>query len=286
MEDFDGIKKQQSISQTFSITGQGLHQGRPCRVTCIPAPENHGIVFRKGKEIIELRTATLDSKPGYSQITNGRITIKTIEHILAAFHALGVDNAVVDITDLEIPILDGSSQQWVEYILKAGLITQDEPRIYLRINNTKSFILPNGVEVKISPARTLTISVEITNNAFAGSKTGCWVITPQIFIQEIAPARTFCFLQDVAQMRSLGLIVGGSLDCAVVFDENYLPVNTEGVRYRDEPIRHKILDLVGDMYLLGYPVVGYIKITNPTHISNMQLASILPLISEYAHLPE
>ena len=207
----------------------------------------------------------------------------TVEHLLAALHGMAIDNCIIHCEGaadiVEIPILDGSSQTWVDAFLANGIKEQSAERRFLSVNVPQELNLDDkkvyaksyaGLKIEI----TCSFSVPGMDRMQAG-----FVITPDCFANEIAPARTFCMEQDIEDMRQAGLIKGGGLDCAVVFNDQGQPVNAEGLRFADEPIRHKLLDVIGDFFIFGQPVQGHFMIQNPGHGVNNQIMRALFTLS-------
>ncbi|MFZ2619258.1 MAG: UDP-3-O-acyl-N-acetylglucosamine deacetylase [Alphaproteobacteria bacterium] len=270
-------RTQHTLKKNFHRTGVGVHMGVQAKLTVHPAPENTGIVFVRGGEEIPLLATAVTDTTLCTKLSNAEGTsVQTVEHLLAALHAMGVDNARVEIDGPEVPILDGSSLPWVEGIQKVGLARQWAEQQALVVTQKHSITLPSGTAT-VEPYDGLYIEIEVTF-PLLGTLRGGWEITPEIFAKELAPARTFCLQRDVEKLKSIGLLQGGSLACAVVFDDNGQPINPEGLRFPDEPLRHKVLDAVGDLFMAGKAVRGKFFIPKPGHgNNNLLLRQLLTL---------
>src|SRR6266540_7241977 len=261
---------QQTIRTTVSMAGIGLHSGIPVRMTLSPAAPDTGILFRapdgtfipaSPEHVVDTRSATTVGAFG--------VRVRSIEHLMAAASALGIDNLLVDVDAEEIPAADGSAKPFVELFYSAGRVSQPAPREPLAI--------PEPIRVgdesrwlQILPSDSLRISYTLDNRHPAiGLQVASLEVTETSFVEEIAAARTYGFLRDVPMMRQNGLARGGSLDNAVVVGKRI--VLNDSLRFADEFVRHKILDLVGDLALLGRPVVGHVVGRNAGHALNHQL---------------
>jgi UDP-3-O-[3-hydroxymyristoyl] N-acetylglucosamine deacetylase len=261
--------QQRTIRKPVTIDGIGLHSGKPTRVVLSPAPPDSGVVFRVGSEVIPAAVeSVVDSRFATTVGKNG-VRLQTVEHLMAAASGLGIDNLDVRVEGVEIPAADGSAKPFVTMLASAGQTEQGAKRrkvvvpYMLRVGS-------DGRWITIVPAEKLRISYTLDNDHPAiGTQTLTWVPTERSFVEEFAPARTYGFLKDVGQMRKNGLARGGSLDNAVVVGKHG-PIN--GLRYRDEFVRHKVLDLLGDLALLGRPITGHIIARNAGHDLNHQLA--------------
>ncbi len=250
---------QKTIRREVSCAGIGLHCGKRVEMRLLPAAPDTGIRFRRvdfDSHEIPASIENLHQTSFATQLSLGDASINTVEHVLAAASGLGVDNLVVEVAGEEVPIMDGSAAPFVYLLHEAGLRRQQAPRKFiklvepLRIDEDDKFIA-------IYPAERLKVSYTIDfDHPLIGVQRETFVITPRAFTEQVAPARTFGFLRDVESMRSLGLALGGSIENAVVVGENSI-LNPQ-LRFPDEFVRHKILDVIGDLTLLGRPLLGYV----------------------------
>lgn len=267
-------------SQTHAV-GVGLHSGQRVELTLRPSVPDSGIVFRRVDlpSPIEIRVSALavsDTKMA-STISNGNVKVHTVEHLLSACAGLGLDNLVIDITADEVPILDGSAASFVFLLQTAGIALQDAPRKFIRVIKpieVSDGILgvPNGSLkwARLTPFEGYKLNFEIEFDHPAVDSTGQsfefdW--GAGTYSREIARARTFGFTKEVETMRANGLALGGGLDNAIVMDD-YKVLNSEGLRYKDEFVKHKILDAMGDLYLLGKPLIASYSAFRSGHAMN------------------
>jgi UDP-3-O-[3-hydroxymyristoyl] N-acetylglucosamine deacetylase len=262
--------RQQTIRKTVSLEGVGLHSGKKVKVTMSPAPANSGIVFRLGRDgeaIPAAPESVVDSHYATTIGANGS-RIQTVEHLMAAAAGLGVDNLEVVVEGSEVPAMDGSAKPFVALLISAGRTAQSARR--------RPVAIPMPVRVgsgnrwiQILPAAELRISYTLDNDHPAiGMQALSCVPTEQEFVDNFAPARTYGFLKDLGTMRKHGLALGGSLDNAIVVGKRG---TLNGLRYRDEFVRHKVLDLIGDLALLGRPIQGHVIARNAGHALNFDL---------------
>jgi len=261
---------QKTIRKPVSLDGIGLHSGRRVRVTLSPAPPNSGIVFRAEGHPDPIPAAPESVIDSHYATTIGRngVRIQTVEHLMAAAAGLGIDNLDVEVEGNEIPAGDGSAKPFVNLLLQAGRQQQGALR--------RPLVTPYAVRVgddrrwlEIVPSDTFHISYTLDNEHPAiGRQELTSAPTERQFIEEFAPARTYAFLKDVGKMRKNGLARGGSLENAVVVGNRDV---VNGLRYRDEFVRHKILDLIGDLALLGRPLLGHVTAYNAGHALNFDL---------------
>ena len=262
---------QRTLARTVHCKGIGLHSGKTVHLTIRPAPVNHGIKF--------FRTDLSDS-PGIaahfnrvvdtSQATvigvNGFI-VSTIEHLMAAFAGLCIDNARVELDAYEVPVMDGSAGPFTREIRSAGIVAQPGPRCYFLVKEPIS-LKENGKAVSLYPSGTYTITCTIEyDHPVIGSQSRTVEVTDQVFEREIADARTFGLVKDLEYMQQYGLAKGGSLENAVVVAGDRI-LNGEGLRFGDEFVRHKILDCIGDFSLLGLPLLGHLVAEKSGHAFN------------------
>jgi UDP-3-O-[3-hydroxymyristoyl] N-acetylglucosamine deacetylase len=262
--------RQQTIRKTVVLEGIGLHSGKPARITLSPAPPDSGIVFRHGSEGPQIPAApesVIDSHYATTIGVNG-CRIQTVEHLMAAAAGLGIDNLAVEVDGVEVPAVDGSAKPFVALLLAAGRAPQSARR--------RPIDIPHPIRVGtgarwiyIEPSSTFRISYTLDNDHPAiGTQVLSCTPTEESFVEEYAPARTYGFLEDLGAMRKHGLALGGSLDNAIVVGKRG---TLNGLRYRDEFVRHKILDLIGDLALLGRPMHGHVVARNAGHALNYEL---------------
>ena len=259
---------QRTIAKTVSCEGVGIHSGRDVHLTIHPAPANHGIRFIRQdlpdspdivahfKKVVDTSLATVIGYDGF--------IVSTIEHLMASFAGLDVDNARVEIDSYEMPIMDGSAAPFTALIKSAGFVTQEAPRCFFVVKEP-IVLETNGKSVGIYPNDGYKITCSIAyDHPLINEQTLSIDITELTFENEISKARTFGFLQEYEQLKRFGLARGGSLDNVVVIDAQDV-LNESGLRYQDEFVRHKILDCMGDFSLLGMPVIGHIKASKSGH---------------------
>lgn len=271
---------QSTISMPVEISGIGLHSAVPVRIRLLPAPANRGIIFRRTdldgfeipaswKHIARVSYATSLMRQG--------VLISTTEHLLAALYATGVDNVVVEINSLELPILDGSCAPFVELLKQAGLRRQRARRSYLKLRRPVE-VVDGSKRIAVFPDERFRITSSIDfPHPCVGRQSLEMDLTPETFAREIAPARTFGFLDELPQMKDMGLIRGGSLANALVFTRDSV-MNAGGLRFPDECCRHKILDLIGDLALIGYPLRAHVVAERAGHA--MHTALVLKLVRD------
>jgi UDP-3-O-[3-hydroxymyristoyl] N-acetylglucosamine deacetylase len=266
---------QRTLRRTISCAGIGLHSGRKVTLTLKPAPADHGIRFRRtdldGVEIPAhvSHLAAFQYATGLARETG---SVDTVEHLLAALASQGVDNAVVELNHPEVPIMDGSAAPFVFLVNEAGTRKLGSPRRYLRVRQPLS--LSHGDKrMAIYPADEFKVSYSISfDHPLLRQQARSMTITEESFAEEIAPARTFGFLKEVEMLRQRGLALGGSLDNAVVLGETGA-LNT--LRFEDEFVRHKILDVVGDISLVGFPIIGHLVVERGGHALHTAFAARL-----------
>lgn len=270
------MRAQRTIKNEISFEGIGLHTGKFSRVTLKPAARDTGIVFVRTDKPATIKAhagAVIDTAFA-TTIGTHDVKIRTVEHLLAAAAGLGIDNMIAEVAGPEIPILDGSATDHISIILKAGIAKQGKKRPYLRI--TKPFIFEDG-QAKIAAipynGSRITYSIHFNHHGIGEQRISI-DINEETFAREIAPARTFGFLKDIEYLRSMGLAKGGSLDNAVVLGEHGV-LNSSGLRFSDEFVRHKVLDCVGDFSLLGFPIYGHIIAGRTGHSSNVKFVKKL-----------
>lgn len=270
---------QRTVKNAIGCTGVGLHSGARVAMTLHPAPADHGIVFRRTDivsgqaEIAADWRNVVDSQLCTAIANDDGVMIQTIEHLMAAFAGLGIDNALVELNGPEVPIMDGSAAPFVFLIECAGIAELDEPRHAVVVNKPVS-VGDNGKRATFAPAPGFAIDLTIDfANAVVARQEFAFDLADGSFKAELARARTFGFEDEISQMRKLGLLPGGSLDNAVVVSGAKV-LNQDGLRYSDEFVRHKVLDCVGDLYLAG-PIVGRFEGFRTGHRLNNQLLRAL-----------
>jgi UDP-3-O-[3-hydroxymyristoyl] N-acetylglucosamine deacetylase len=263
---------QQTIRKPVGCQGTGLHTGVPGAVRLRPAPPDHGLVFLLGPGRVPIPVQPEALLNGHYATTIGAagVQLQTVEHLLAAVRGLGIDNLVIEVDGPEVPAVDGSAAPFVALLHEAGRETQPaRRRPALRIAETIRVGDP-GRWIQIGPAPELTISYTLdVDHPAVGVQAAAFVPTERVFVEELAPARTYGFLRDLELLRQQGLALGGSLDNAVVLGQER--VLNGALRFPDEFVRHKILDVIGDLALLGLPVVGHVIARNAGHALNHRL---------------
>jgi len=272
--------QQRTLKTLTKAVGVGLHSGQRVELTLRPAQPDTGIVFRRVDlplpvDIPVSAQAVTDTRMA-STISNGGAKVMTVEHLMSACAGLGIDNLYVDITGEETPILDGSSASFVFLLQSAGIVLQNAPRRFVRVLKPVEVREGEGDNLKwvrLEPYHGYKLSFEIDFDHRVVSSTGQRVefdLSTGSYVRDIARARTFGFTKDVEMMRANGLSLGGGLDNAVVMDD-YRVLNTEGLRYDDEFVKHKMLDAMGDLYLLGKPLLAAYSAFRSGHALNNKL---------------
>ena len=253
--------KQRTLKTLVTTVGVGIHTGTKVELTLRPAAVDTGIVFRRVDlpQPVDIRAHTLnvgDTRLS-SSIERDGVRVSTVEHLMSAFAGLGIDNAYVDISGEEVPIMDGSAGPFVFLIQSAGVVEQAAPKKYMRI--LRPVEIGQGDKwARFEPYAGFRVdfSVDFPHPLFGSNNRHVVVdFADQSYVKEISRARTFGFMQDVEAMRAQGLALGGSFDNAIVLDE-YRVLNSDGLRYDNELVKHKVLDAIGDLYLLGHPLIG------------------------------
>ncbi len=255
------MAREKTIGKKVSCRGIGLHSGKNIHLNLLPAKPGDGIVFVRtdiGRTAIPANEAhVLPSQ--FSTIIGAKgATVQTVEHLLAAVAALEIDNLIIELDGPEVPAMDGSASPFISLLLDAGTTTQAKERPFIEILKPLR-ISEKGKSITIRPSSTFEVlyKIDFDHSVIAKQSYHYWH-SPQAFIRDIAPARTFAFLKDVSYLQSQGLAMGGSLDNAVVIGDSSV-LNKQGLRYSDEFVRHKVLDLVGDFSLLGRPILGRVE---------------------------
>ncbi len=299
------LKNQRTIKKPVSISGVGLHTGNMSTLTFKPAPENYGIRFKRTDiencpEILADIDHVIDISRG-TTIGQNATVIHTVEHVLAAIAGLEIDNVLVELTNNEPPVIDGSSMPFTEILIEAGFEEQNSPKDYIIIENTIAYHdEKRKIDIVVVPSDQfrITFMVDYQNPALGTQYTSLYSLEDE-FVTEYAPSRTFCFLHEVEMLKEHGLIKGGNVDNAIVIidrdidDSEFdrlkklfnIPDNVvlgdngildgKELRFYNEPVRHKALDLIGDLALLGVPLIGHIMAARSGHAANVELVKML-----------
>jgi len=268
--------KQRTLKNVIKATGVGLHTGEKVYLTLRPAPADTGIVFRR----IDIDPAIeVPARPEFvgdtrlsTTLENGGIKISTVEHLMSAFAGLGIDNVYVDLTAPEVPIMDGSAGPFVFLIQSAGVQEQQSAKHFIRIKKTIK-IEEGDKWARFDPLDGFKVSftIDFDHPIFTDTMQMASVdFSTTSFVKEVSRARTFGFMRDLEALREAGLARGGSLDNAIVMD-SYRVLNDDGLRYEDEFVKHKVLDAIGDLYLLGHPLIGAFSAHKSGHALNNKL---------------
>ena len=294
-----------TISKPVFCRGVGLHTGLESKIIFKPAPEDYGIHFIRQDvdncpEIMADIDHVVDISRGTTIEQNG-VKIFTVEHALAAVSGLRIDNVLIELTAKEPPVMDGSSKDFVEALQKSGIVEQKKSRRVLEISEPVSYSDPKrGVDIHVVPSDQFRVTFMIDYKLPSlGSQYTAVYNMQEDFAREVAPARTFCFLSEVEELREIGLIKGGALDNAVVIVDKEIDntevnrlrslfgikeeiimgangiLNGKRLRYKNEPVRHKTLDLIGDMALLGVPIKGHVTAARSGHASNVEFVKMI-----------
>jgi len=267
------VLSQQTIKRPVSFSGVGLHSGNRVNMTLVPAPAGHGIRFRRvdleARPEIEARIENVVDTQRSTTLGKGSVRIHTVEHVLAALSGCGVDNVIVELDANEPPIADGSAREYVKLIHAAGLQPQDAPRQPYAVNEPLALQMGDSF-MHLVPAPEFKISCTSADQAGRYTQFFSLVVTPESWERELAHARTFCFFEEIEFLIKNGLIKGGSLENAVVIRDDAV-LTTEPLRYPNEFVRHKMLDIVGDLALLGRPILGHLVAVRPSHAANCEL---------------
>ncbi len=297
------MSKQTTISASISLSGKGLHTGKQVTVTFLPAPAGHGIVFRRvdlpGTPTVKaLGTNVFDTSRGTS-IREGEAEVRTIEHLMAALAGLQIDNVLIDIDAGETPILDGSSRLYVEALQKVNIVEQEAEREYFIVKEPVTFTHPEKqISITVTPADDFQAEVEVDYGTQVLAAQHAEIKDIEKFVPELYNCRTFVFLHELLFLIQHGMAHGGDVDNAIVFVAQVPPqevldqlaaffhksdlkvtengiLNNVDLHHDNEPARHKLLDLVGDLYLLGRPLKGHVVASHPGHFGNTELVKML-----------
>jgi UDP-3-O-[3-hydroxymyristoyl] N-acetylglucosamine deacetylase len=272
--------KQRTLKKSISATGVGLHTGDKVKMTLLPASPDTGIVFRR----VDLPdSAEIKVQPQYvcdtrmcSALEHDGVRIATVEHLMSALAGLGIDNAIVELTASEVPIMDGSSGPFVFLLQQAGIVEQAAPKKFIRIKKTVE-VHDGDKWVRFDPyfGFKIDFTIDFAHPVFEQTGNNVKIdFADNSYIKEVSRARTFGFMHEVEALRSMGLARGGSLDNAIVLDE-YRILNHDGLRYDDEFVKHKTLDAIGDLYVLGHPLLCAFTAYKSGHALNNQLLCTL-----------
>lgn len=283
---------QKTLNKSFTISGIGLHSGSVFTATVSPAPVDTGIQFRRDDvmhcDYTRITPYNVSSTQLATTIDCGGLPVSTIEHFSSAFYGTGLDNAYISVSGPEVPILDGSAKLIIDEINKAGLVEQNKPRKILKVTRPVAINF-DGKTVEIEPYDNgFQITFELD---YPHPVIGCQVFTydynEKNFAEEIGMARTFGFKREVEALRSMGLAKGGSLENAVVIGDEEGVLNPEGLRVKNEFVRHKILDMFGDLALIGYRIHGKIKAVKSGHqVNNVFAKALLEATNSYTIIDE
>ncbi len=268
--------KQRTLNNTIHATGVGLHTGEKVYLTLRPAPVDTGIVFHR----VDLDSVVaVPARP--ENVSDTRLSttlevdgtkISTVEHLMSAFAGLGIDNAHIEVSAPEVPIMDGSAGPFVFLLQSAGIFEQEKPKQFMRIKQPL-LVEEDDKWVKFEPFNGFKVSFAIDfDHPILQSSTQVAVVdfSTTSFVKEVSRARTFGFMDDLEALRNAGLAQGGSFDNAIVMDSFHI-LNDDGLRYKDEFVKHKVLDAIGDLYLLGYPLIGAFSAHKSGHALNNRL---------------
>lgn len=275
---------QRTLAAPVTVSGTGLHSGASVKLTLRPGEAGEGIVWRRidlpGAPTVAARAEHVVATDRSTTLGNGEATIQTVEHVMAALRAMEIDACIIDCTGPETPLGDGSALPFIDAIHEAGTVTLSQPREIQKLS--APVWVENGESLLIAlPADTFTIHCTFVNDwdhPALSDQFGTWEITPKRFADELAPARTIAFLAEVEALQQRGLALGGSMDAALVIGEHDIITPP---RFADEPVRHKVLDIVGDLALVGH-LQAKIVAVRPSHRMNIQLARAIDFASQEA----
>ena len=268
--------RQRTLKNSIRATGIGLHSGKKVYMTLRPAADNSGIVFRRldldpPVDVVADARSVGDTLLGTTLVQDG-VMVATVEHLLAAMAGLGIDNAYVDLSAPEVPIMDGSAAPFVFLLQSAGVVEQSAPKKFIRIKKTVR-VEDKDMWAEFRPCKGYRVNLKIDFDHPVFKKhtqTASVDFSTMSFVKQVSRARTFGFLKDIEALRARNLTLGGTLDNAIVLDD-YRVLNEDGLRYEDEFVRHKILDAIGDLYLIGHSLLGEFTGYKSGHGVNNQL---------------
>jgi len=307
------LEKQQTIAKSVSISGVGLHTGTVSALKFVPAPENHGIKFVRtdlpDKPVIDAHLSNVTDLARGTTIGRNGAQVHTVEHIMSALYGMQIDNALIEVDGIEPPVMDGSSGEFVKKLKSAGIIKQPAPREYIEIAETIVYHNEEkAIDIVIvpSPVFRITYMIDYKHMALGTQYTAMYDLSE--YETEYALARTFCFLSETEMLKKAGLVKGGNLDNAIVFidrkvEESELEhlkelfdlqeesvdisggiLNNKQLRYVNEPVRHKVLDLIGDLALLGKPILGHVMAARAGHFAHVEIARKVQKVFEAQQL--
>ncbi|MGV3771254.1 MAG: bifunctional UDP-3-O-[3-hydroxymyristoyl] N-acetylglucosamine deacetylase/3-hydroxyacyl-ACP dehydratase [Verrucomicrobiales bacterium] len=266
--------QQQTLREPVGFSGVGLHSGNRVTMTFLPAPPNSGIRFRRidldGKPEIEAKIENVSETNRSTTIAKGNVKVHTVEHVLSSLAGMGVDNAIIEIDSNEPPIADGSAREYCKMIKKAGIVQQGEPRDVFKITAPLEVVM-GETSMSLFPHDKFKITCTSADKEGRFTQFFSLELSPETWEKEISDARTFCFFEEIEYLIKHGLIKGGSLENAVVIRDDAVLTN-EPLRYTEEFVRHKILDIIGDLALVGKSFTGHIVAVKPSHTANCELA--------------
>ena len=269
--------KQRTLAREVSIKGSALHTGDAVTLTMKPAPADHGVVFKRtdlhGAPELRPRIDQVTDLVRATTIQSGHAKIHTVEHVLSALHGCGVDNVIIEMDASEPPIMDGSARPFVNMLLQGEIVEQAKEREYFELDVPVSVARGNSSIIAL-PSDEFKISCTSADDRGIHTQHLSLTIDPEVYQSQIAAARTFTIYEDIEELLKLGKIRGGSLDCAVVIRGDKI-ISKEPLRFKDEFVRHKILDIIGDVLLLGMPLKAHIVATRPGHAINAELTKVL-----------
>ncbi len=273
--------RQRTLKNTIRATGVGLHTGEKVYMTLRPAPVNAGITFRRIDldEPVDIKADAHhvgDTMLG-TTLVNGDVRVATVEHLLSAFAGLGIDNAYVDVSAPEVPIMDGSAGPFVFLLQSAGIEEQSAAKRFIRIKKTVR-VEHEDKWAQCEPYEGFKVNFEIEFDHPIFKRHGCTAsidFSTTSFLKEVSRARTFAFMRDIEALRAMNLTLGGTMDNAIVLDD-FRVLNEDGLRYEDDFLKHKILDDIGDLYLLGHSLIGEFSAYKSGHeLNNMLLRALI-----------
>lgn len=273
--------RQRTISKPISTSGIGLHSGKTVELSFLPLPVDQGIYFERsdmtGSEAIPAEAFLVKDTVMSSNLVKGEVRIGTVEHLLSAVAGLGIDNLLIRVSAPEVPIMDGSALPFIEMLLEAGIEEQDAAKQFLKLTApVRVEVGDKWAELLPFDGYQLNFEIDFDHPAFDRNlqQASLDFSTPN-FISQLSLARTFGFLKDIEQLRQQNLALGGSMDNAIVLDEERI-LNEDGLRVADEFVRHKILDAIGDLYLIGYPLIGQFNAYKSGHaLNNLLVKKVL-----------
>ncbi|WXT99977.1 MAG: UDP-3-O-acyl-N-acetylglucosamine deacetylase [Catillopecten margaritatus gill symbiont] len=271
--------KQRTIKKAVKARGVGIHSGNMINMTLIPAEINHGVVFRRmdaGGKLVKAHNAFVNEVVLSTSIEDEGVKISTVEHLMSAFSALGIDNILVELDSFEVPIMDGSSAPFIFLVQSAGIEEQNEPKKFFVIKDTVR-VENNDSWAQVSPYEGFKVSLEIDFKHKKVQESGQKLsidFAQKSYLKEISRARTFGYVKDMEMLQERKLAMGASMDNAIALSDDDV-LNEDGMRYDNEFVKHKILDIVGDLYLLGSSLIGHYEGYKTGHLLNDRLLSVI-----------